>query len=224
MAHRKKPTREGTGSSARYAEAMKTWKAEHNNSGSNRNKLTQKDKDGIKREKETNTYLKNKPKGGYTAKNAGEDKGVQGKKFVPKSKKVNKKVVEKDKDPNAAYKPKAGTAASRIQKKLIKGGHDQEDLNFKARRHADWKKARKAGTLGDWEKKYHPDRTPEYSNKNKKSSSKNGSSKNGSNRETLKATQGNPMPSNPAFRGAGNNKQFKKKKGLGHDLFKKMFD
>ena len=29
MAHRKKPTRESTGSSAKYAEAIKTWKAEH---------------------------------------------------------------------------------------------------------------------------------------------------------------------------------------------------
>ena len=74
----------------------------------------------------------------------------------------------KSKDPNAKYTPKKGSAAASIRKKLIKGGHTQKGLNEKAARHAAWKKARKEGTLGDWEKKYHPDRTPEYRNKKKK--------------------------------------------------------
>ena len=34
-------------------------------------------------------------------------------------------------------------------------------------KHKSWKAHRKAGTLGDWEKKYHPDRTPKYKNKKK---------------------------------------------------------
>ena len=74
----------------------------------------------------------------------------------------------KSKDPNAKYTPKKGSAASRIQQKLRDGGHTQAGLNEKAARHAAWKKARKEGTLGDWEKKYHPNRTPEYRNKKKK--------------------------------------------------------
>ena len=83
-------------------------------------------------------------------------------------KKSNLKAPTRKTDPNTKYTPKKGTAAASIQKKLIKGGHTQEGLNKKAARHAAWKKARKEGTLGDWEKKYHPDRTPQYKNKKKK--------------------------------------------------------
>jgi len=35
-------------------------------------------------------------------------------------------------------------------------------------KHSAWKKARKEGTLAEWEKKYHPNRTPQYSKKKKK--------------------------------------------------------
>ena len=64
-------------------------------------------------------------------------------------------------------RPKPGSAGARIQQKLKDGGHTQEGLDKIASRHQAWKKARKEGTLADWEKKYHPDRTPKYKNKKK---------------------------------------------------------
>ena len=51
-----------------------------------KSKGSSKDQDDARKEAELSTYLKNKPKGGYTAKNAGPDKGVTGKKFVPSKK------------------------------------------------------------------------------------------------------------------------------------------
>ena len=64
-------------------------------------------------------------------------------------------------------RPKPGSAGARIQQKLKDAGHTQAGLDATAARHQAWKAARKAGTLGDWEKKYHPDRTPKYKNKKK---------------------------------------------------------
>jgi len=251
MAHRKKPTTK---------EGVKSWNAEHKGtkksgggwkyaipgvgpllatSDANKirsrnrtkltnnktnNNLTQKDKDDIRKEKETESV----------AVTSGQYKRVKkdgGTVLQKVNKTVNKKVVKKDKDPNAAYKPKAGTAASRIQQKLRDGGHKQEDLNFKARRHDDWKKARKAGTLGDWEKKYHPGRTPEYRNKKNKSSSKNGSNRSGLQAGKTESTS----TGSPKHKPGGPNSQFKKdgtpktplkkkkKKQIGTKLAEKMF-
>ena len=151
-----------------------------------KSKLTNKDKEDSKKEEGLTKTLAALNKGGGTLKDPGPGKKGS---FVPSKKK--KSTTTSKKDPNAKYKPKAGTAASRIQQKLRDGGHTQAGLNEKAARHAAWKKARKEGTLGDWEKKYHPGRTPEYRNKKKSSS------KTSSNKETLKATQGKSMPSNP---------------------------
>tara|TARA_Y100000401_G_scaffold112398_1_gene111775 strand:+ start:153 stop:884 length:732 start_codon:yes stop_codon:yes gene_type:complete len=64
-------------------------------------------------------------------------------------------------------RPKPGSAGARIQQKLKDAGHTQEGLDATVARHRAWKAARKSGTLGDWEKKYHPDRTPKYKNKKK---------------------------------------------------------
>tara|TARA_Y100001963_G_scaffold5575_1_gene7281 strand:+ start:1508 stop:2236 length:729 start_codon:yes stop_codon:yes gene_type:complete len=48
-----------------------------------------------------------------------------------------------------------------------KGGFSGEERYALHKRHEAWKAARKAGTLGDWEKKYHPNRPSKYTNKKK---------------------------------------------------------
>ena len=64
------------------------------------------------------------------------------------------------------HRPKPGSAAGRIQKRLRKAGFTQDELDNLGSKHRAWKAARKAGTLGDWEEKYHPGRG-KYKNKNK---------------------------------------------------------
>ena len=78
----------------------------------------------------------------------------------PKSSKEEKKKV-------TSTRPKPGSAGSRMQQTLKDSGFTQAGLDKLTDKHAAWKKAKKQGTLGDWEKKYHPDRTPQYTNKNK---------------------------------------------------------
>ena len=226
MAHRKKPTTK---------EGVKSWNAEHKGTkksgggwkyaipgvgpllaisdankihSKNRTKLTNKskgsskDQDDARKEAELSTYLKNKPKGGYTAKNAGPDKGVTGKKFIPKSKKTSK-----------------STPKSTVHTRHYKTGEALGVMTRSQRRAYDKEAAGRTfeGQVAKHEKesghgKSHKRETLYKASLRKKGSSKKSSSKNGSNRETLKATQGKPMPSNPDFRGPGNNKKFKKKK------------
>ncbi len=51
---------------------------------------------------------------------------------------------------------------------LLDAGFKKKELEGLQDRHSEWKAARASGTLGDWETKYYPDRTPQYKNKNKK--------------------------------------------------------
>ena len=48
-----------------------------------------------------------------------------------------------------------------------RAGFKGEERHALHQRHQAWKAARKSGTLGDWEKKYHPDRPSKYTNKKK---------------------------------------------------------
>ena len=74
-------------------------------------------------------------------------------------------------DTPGAARAKAMAKARIKSGKTIAQAEAERDAKMKKglkERHAAWKKARKAGTLGDWVRKYHPDRTPEYKNKKKK--------------------------------------------------------
>ena len=50
---------------------------------------------------------------------------------------------------------------------LLDAGFKKKELEGLQDRHSEWKAARASGTLGDWETRYYPDRTPQYKNKKK---------------------------------------------------------
>ena len=106
-----------------------------------KSKGSSKDQDDARKEAELSTYLKNKPKGGYSKSNT-KDPG-------------NGKTTGKKKKMHAIEK----------RNREIHGDTKVQALKD---RHAAWKKARKEGTLAEWEKTHHPNRTPQYSKKKKK--------------------------------------------------------
>ena len=53
----------------------------------------------------------------------------------------------------------------KYNQRLLDAGFTTDQLDKLQTQHSDWKAARKAGTLADWESKYHPDRTPKYKNR-----------------------------------------------------------
>jgi len=138
--------------------------------------LTEKDKEDIKKEEGLTKTMAALKKGGGTLKDPGPGKKGS---FTPSKKKKTESTT--------GGKKITARSRMRARNEEIHGKSMQPLID----KHAAWKKARKEGTLGDWEKKYHPGRTPEYRNKKKSSS------KTSSNKETLKATQGKSMPSNP---------------------------
>jgi len=129
-------------------------------------------------------------------------KASKGKKTDKERDKSTNKVLKEERDSNrnkiSSNNKKKITARSRMRAK-------NEEIHGKSMqplidKHAAWKKARKEGTLGDWEKKYHPYRTPQYSNK-KKSSSES------TNRNKLK---GEKTTNWPGAKPGGTNSQFNK--------------
>ena len=88
--------------------------------------------------------------------------------FKPSNSTTKPKSPKEEKKKVTSTRPKPGSAGSRIQQTLKDSGFTQEGLDKLTDKHAAWKKAKKQGTLGDWEKTYHPDRTPQYTNKKKK--------------------------------------------------------
>ena len=103
----------------------------------------------------------------------------KGKNYEAGQKKLRKNNTKKKsslKIAGAGDTPGAAAAKAMAKKRIankqtIAQAEAKRDKSMKKglkERHAAWKKARKEGTLGDWEKKYHPDRTPEYKNKKKK--------------------------------------------------------
>ena len=215
MAHRKKPTRETTGSSAKLAAAVKVWKAEHKNPNSktentNRKKFKlpgefpgtkeefnkkykikkkfklpgefpgtkeefdkkYKVNDGMKKLNGKTYNLNDRSDGpnSLTAYNKAKKASLSGnnnnRNKLSSNKKGEKGTVTKT-------RPKPGSAGARIQQKLMDAGHSRTSLDAKTDAHDAWKKARKEGTLGDWEKTHHPDRTPQYRNRKKSSSESN---------------------------------------------------
>jgi len=172
-----------------------------------------------KKDKKSNALTKNTKKGpkvksvGTVDFNVNTASGLAAYNKALKASKTNKSKTNKDKDKSTTealhgernraeakkrkLRPKPGSAGARIQQKLKDGGHTQEGLDKIASRHQAWKKARKEGTLGDWEKKYHPDRTSKYKNK-KKASPK-------------PTTKENKKPTNPVEAQSGLKKKKKKK-------------
>ena len=137
--------------------------------------LTEKDKQDIKKESaieslsvKSGQYKRVKKDGKTVLQKVNKNKNNKNK----NNKNKNNKKVDK-KDPVTKTRPRPGSAGARIQQQLMDAGFSRESLDAKTDRHAAWKKARKEGTLRDWEKTYHPDRTPQYRNKNKNKSSRN---------------------------------------------------
>jgi len=105
--------------------------------------------------------------------------------------KSTNKVLKEERDSNrnkiSANKKKKRMHPIEKRNRAIHG--DTEVQNLKDR-HAAWKKARKEGTLADWEKTYHPNRTPQYRNRKKSSSESNkGSSTSTSNKGSTNRTK-----------------------------------
>ena len=136
----------------RKKDSLKT----NNKSNNTKSKGSSKDQDDARKEAELSTYLKKKPKGGYSKSNT------------------------KDPGPGKTTGKKKKMHAIERRNREIHGDTKVQALKD---RHAAWKKARKEGTLAEWEKEHHPNRKPQYSKKTK-----------------LKVkgdTQGKSMPSNP---------------------------
>ena len=73
-------------------------------------------------------------------------------------------------DTPGAARAKAMAKARIKSGKTIAQAEAERDAKMKKglkERQAAWKKARKEGKLDEWEKKYHPDRTPQHSKKKK---------------------------------------------------------
>ena len=60
----------------------------------------------------------------------------------------------------------------KYNQKLLDAGFKTTELDDLKIQHDSWKAARASGTLGDWEAKHFPDRTPRYKNKKKKNKNK----------------------------------------------------
>ena len=89
-------------------------------------------------------------------------KGVEEpKKEQVKIKKSNNKVKDKPKDDGGRAKWLKKTRKS----PAAKAGFSDDERWALQQKHRKWKAARKAGTLGDWEKEHAPNRTPRYKNK-----------------------------------------------------------
>ena len=121
--------------------------------------LTEKDKEDARKENELTKVL--------TSSGKYKEVDNKGKKVLQR---VNGSESKKNGKKNGEDRPKLGGGAKRIQKRLRKAGFKQEELDKLGDKHRAWKAARKAGTLGDWEEKYHPGRG-RYKNKKKKSKS-----------------------------------------------------
>ncbi len=74
---------------------------------------------------------------------------------------------------NAAKAELAIDKPKKYNQKLLDAGFKTEELDKLRIQHDSWKAARASGTLGDWEAKNFPDRTPRYKNRNKKNKNKN---------------------------------------------------
>jgi len=72
----------------------------------------------------------------------------------------NKTKVEKTSD-----SIKINKGEKKYNQRLLDAGFTTDQLDKLQTQHSDWKAAKKAGTLADWEAKYHPDRTPKYKNR-----------------------------------------------------------
>ena len=96
-------------------------------------------------------------------------KAAIGKKTDKERDKSTNKVLKEERESNrnkiSANNKKKITARSRMRAR-------NEEIHGKSMqplidKHAAWKKARKEGTLADWEKTHHPDRVPQYRNRKK---------------------------------------------------------
>jgi len=190
-------TKTVNGKDYRWDYKNKKWVQSHGASGGESLKRTVSSVAGhvkslfSKKNKNTDKLKTNKPNVksvGTTSFNVNTASGKAAYEKALKASKTNKSKTNKEKDKSttkALYgernkaeakkrklRPRPGSAGAKIQQKLKDAGHTQEGLDNLASRHQAWKKARKEGTLGDWERKYHPDRTPEYKNKKKKTNLK----------------------------------------------------
>ena len=76
-------------------------------------------------------------------------------------------LLDKKSKSTTGGKKKKITARSRMEARN-REIHGDDKIDALKDRHTAWKKARKEGTLAEWEKTYHPNRTPQYSKKTKK--------------------------------------------------------
>ena len=89
------------------------------------------------------------------------------KKETPKSNGNKKAVNQENKGISKKDAAKKRWIENTRKSPAAKGGFSGEERYALHQRHQAWKAARKSGTLGDWEKKYHPDRPSKYTNKKK---------------------------------------------------------
>ena len=160
-----------------------------NEYGSGGSKETKRSKlQGKSKDNNTDNKSKTTPKKGPVVKSVGTidfnintPAGLTSYNKALKASKGKKTDKERDKASNVALKEERNRKKLSANKKKrmhpiekrnreIHGGTEVQKLKD---RHAAWKKARKEGTLADWEKTYHPDREPQYRNRKKTSSESN---------------------------------------------------
>ena len=115
-----------------------------------KSKLTETDKADIKKEEGLTKTMAALKKGGGTLKDPGPGKKGS---FIPSNQKTS-----------TGGKKKKMHAIEKRNREI----HGDTKVQALKDRHAAWKKARKEGTLAEWEKTHHPNRTPQYRKKKKK--------------------------------------------------------